>query len=287
MNPLVQLESAGQSPWLDDLHRDLVRKGELKRMIEEEGLKGRPRTRRSSRRRSAKPTNTRTNCRPCCPRGSSTTWPSTRSLAVDDIQGACDVFRPVYDKTGKHDGFVSLEVSPTLANETDGTIADAKRLWKTVGRENLMVKVPGTKAGVPAIKAVDRRRHQHQRHAAVRHRGLRGRGRGLHFRPRAAREDGRRPVQGCERRELLPEPDRHGRRRQGEGLDAAKQAEGAKLRTRSPSPTPNWLTRAASGFLPARAGMRWRPRARSPSVCSGHRPAPRIRPCRRLTTSTR
>ena len=76
------------------------------------------------------------------------------SLAIPDIQGACDVFRPVYDKTNGQDGFVSLEVPPALAMETEKTIEEAKRLSKIVDRKNLMVKVPGTTPGVPAIKAL-------------------------------------------------------------------------------------------------------------------------------------
>jgi transaldolase/glucose-6-phosphate isomerase len=74
------------------------------------------------------------------------------TLAIADIKGACDLFRPVYDAAGKNDGFVSLEVPPNLANETDKTVAEANRLWKTVDRENLMIKIPGTTAGVPAIR---------------------------------------------------------------------------------------------------------------------------------------
>jgi transaldolase/glucose-6-phosphate isomerase len=75
-------------------------------------------------------------------------------LAIEDIQAAADLLRPVYDATGKHDGYVSLEVSPYLALRTDDTIAEARRLWKAVDRENLMVKVPGTTEGVPAIKTL-------------------------------------------------------------------------------------------------------------------------------------
>jgi len=154
MNPLVELESAGQSPWIDDLHRDFVRKGELKRMIDEEGLKGMTSNPSIFEKAIGETDEYKDDLQDLLSKGQLDDMAIYENLAVTDIQGACDVFRPLYDKTGKHDGYVSLEVSPTLANDTDGTIADAKRLWKTVGRENLMVKVPGTKAGVPAIRAL-------------------------------------------------------------------------------------------------------------------------------------
>jgi len=85
-------------------------------------------------------------------------------LAVEDIQHAADVLRPVYDRLNGSDGFVSLEVSPYLAMDTKGTIAEAKRLWKDVHRKNLMVKVPATPGGPAAIEHLIRRRHQHQHH---------------------------------------------------------------------------------------------------------------------------
>ncbi len=96
-----------------------------------------------------------------------TTWASSKPIAIADIQAAADRFRPVYDAANRHDGFVSLEVSPYIANDTEKTIADAKRLWKAVGRDNLMIKIPGTEAGAPAIRAAHRGRHQRQRHPAV------------------------------------------------------------------------------------------------------------------------
>ena len=85
------------------------------------------------------------------------TWTRRRiyeQLAITDIQHAADLLRPVYDRTNKVDGYVSLEVSPYLALRTDETIAEARRLWKMVGRDNLMVKVPGTDQGTPAIKTL-------------------------------------------------------------------------------------------------------------------------------------
>ena len=152
MNPLVELERAGQSPWIDDLHRDLVRKGDLKRMIDQEGLKGMTSNPSIFEKAIGETDEYKDELQSLLSKGQLDDMAIYESLAIEDIKGACDVFRPTYDKTGKHDGFVSLEVSPTLANKTQETVEDARRLWKAVGRENLMVKVPGTKAGVPAIK---------------------------------------------------------------------------------------------------------------------------------------
>src|SRR4029079_16216294 len=74
--------------------------------------------------------------------------------AVHDIQDVADILRPIYESTGRRDGYVSLEVSPDLANDTAGTLDEARRLWKAVGRDNVMIKVPATPAGVPAVKAL-------------------------------------------------------------------------------------------------------------------------------------
>lgn len=152
MNPLVELESAGQSPWIDDLHRDFVRKGELKRMIDEEGLKGMTSNPSIFEKAIGDTDEYKDDLQALLAKGQLDDMAIYENLAVADIQGACDVFRPTYDKAHKQDGFVSLEVSPTLANETQKTIEDARRLWKVVGRENLMVKVPGTKNGAPAVR---------------------------------------------------------------------------------------------------------------------------------------
>ena len=86
-------------------------------------------------------------------------------LAIEDIQEACDLFRPLYDETKGGDGYVSLEVSPYLANDTEGTAKQAKELWERVNRPNLMVKIPATKEGIPAIRQIHCGGYQYQRHA--------------------------------------------------------------------------------------------------------------------------
>ena len=94
------------------------------------------------------------------------------TLAIQDIQKAADLLLPGLQATNKVDGYVSLEVSPYLALRTDDTVAEARRLWKLVGRDNLMVKVPGTGRGHAGDQDADRRRHEHQRHPAVQPAGL-------------------------------------------------------------------------------------------------------------------
>src|ERR1700712_1132614 len=129
MNPLIELESAGQSPWRDDLHRDLVRKGELKRMIDEEGLKGMTSNPSIFEKAIGETDEYKDDLKDLLSKGLLDDMSIYENLAVNDIQAACDVFRPTFDRADRQDGFVSLEVSPTLANETEKTIADAERLW--------------------------------------------------------------------------------------------------------------------------------------------------------------
>ena len=154
MNPLVQLSELGQSPWLDDLHRDLILKGDLKRMIDTEGLRGMTSNPSIFEKAIGETDEYKDDMQKLLSEGKLDDMAIYESLAIPDIQGACDVFRPVYDKTNGQDGFVSLEVPPALAMETEKTIEEAKRLSKIVDRKNLMVKVPGTTPGVPAIKAL-------------------------------------------------------------------------------------------------------------------------------------
>ena len=152
-NPLLDLEQYGQSPWLDYIHRTLVKSGELGRMIAECGLKGvtsNPAIFEKAIAGSAdyrdmleQPDAAKLGAEPLYER-----------IAVRDIQDAADVLRPVYAASDRHDGYVSLEVSPRLAHDTDRTIADARRLWAAVRRPNVMIKVPATPAGIPAVRTL-------------------------------------------------------------------------------------------------------------------------------------
>lgn len=151
-NPLKELQKYGQSVWLDYIRRNLITTGELKRLIDEDGLRGMT----SNPAIFEKAIGGSTDYADVIKGDRTTTQLSASELyekiAIRDIQDAADILHTVYKETNGRDGFVSLEVSPFLANDTEGTLKEARRLWKEVGRENLMVKVPGTEAGIPAIK---------------------------------------------------------------------------------------------------------------------------------------
>jgi transaldolase len=150
-NPLVELLGQGQSVWLDYIRRKALQTGDVRGLIENDGLRG----------MTANPAifqaaiaagddydetierEVRAGAEPLA---------IYETLAVEDIQAACDLFRGVYDASEGLDGYVSLEVAPGLARDTEGTIEEARRLWAWVGRPNLMIKVPGLNEGVPAIE---------------------------------------------------------------------------------------------------------------------------------------
>ena len=152
VNPLKELLKYGQSVWLDYIRRNLITSGELKRLIEEDGLRGMTSNPSIFEKAIAGSTDYTDFLNSLKGRHDLDAKARYEMLAIRDIQDATDLMRPVYDSAHRKDGFVSLEVSPYLANETEGTVAEARRLWKTVNRENVMIKVPGTPAGLPAIK---------------------------------------------------------------------------------------------------------------------------------------
>ncbi len=148
-NPLLEIQRHGQSAWLDYIHRDDLNTGDLRRRIDEEGVLG----------VTSNPSIFQKAI------GDSDTYDSAiltmldleaqdiyESLAIADIQNATDLFRPVYERTAGGDGYVSLEVSPLLARDTQGTVDEARRLYDTVARPNLMIKIPATPEGIPAIE---------------------------------------------------------------------------------------------------------------------------------------
>ncbi len=150
-NPLIRLGQLGQSPWYDHITRDLVSEGELARLIAEDGLRG----------MTSNPTIFEKAVS-----GSQLYDEDLRRLAdegkhhaeifdafaIEDIRAACDLFAPLHEHAANGDGTVSIEVAPALANNTKGTLEEAQRLWKLVGRPNVLVKIPGTAAGLPAIE---------------------------------------------------------------------------------------------------------------------------------------
>ncbi len=151
-NPLTQLQTFGQSIWLDYIRRDLLQGGELQRLITEDGLRGMTSNPAIFEKAIAGSTQYQDFLDSLASRTDLDAKGRYELLAIRDIQDAADLLAPVYQSTKKRDGYVSLEVSPYLAHDTSGTIDEARRLWKSVARPNVMIKVPGTAAGIPAFR---------------------------------------------------------------------------------------------------------------------------------------
>ena len=151
-NPLVELLSYGQSMWLDYIRRDLFTTGQLKNMIANDGLRGMTSNPAIFEKAIAESSLYDDMLRSLASRKDLDTTARYEQIAIRDIQDAADALRPVYEQSNFRDGYVSLEVSPYLARKTKETIDEARRLWKTVKRDNVMIKVPGTAEGLPAIR---------------------------------------------------------------------------------------------------------------------------------------
>ncbi|RYY08397.1 MAG: transaldolase, partial [Alphaproteobacteria bacterium] len=152
-NSLKQMEAYGQSPWLDFIQRSFIGP-KLQEIIDRDGLKGITSNPAIFEKAMGSGTDYDDGFKALAEQGDMDALDIYEALAVQDIQAACDMMLPVYEATGKVDGYVSIEVSPYLALHTDETIAEARRLWKWVDRKNLMVKVPGTDKGVAAIQTL-------------------------------------------------------------------------------------------------------------------------------------
>jgi len=152
MNPLQELARYGQSVWLDYIRRNLITSGELKHLIDDDGLGGVTSNPAIFEKAITGSTDYADALLELQKRKDLDAMGIYEILAIKDIQDAADTLRPVYDRTKKRDGYVSLEVSPFLARDTEGTIKDARRLWKAVNRPNLLVKIPATMEGIPAIQ---------------------------------------------------------------------------------------------------------------------------------------
>lgn len=150
-NPLIELGRLGQSPWYDYITRDLIVSGRLARLIADDGLRGMTSNPTIFEKAISGSGDYDDDIRQLASLGHSP-QDIFEALSVADVRSACDAFRPLYDASGGADGLVSLEVSPDLAYDTGGSIAEAKRLWTAVDRPNAMIKIPGTKAGLPAIE---------------------------------------------------------------------------------------------------------------------------------------
>jgi transaldolase len=151
-NPVKELLNYGQSMWLDYIRRDLITSGTLKKMIEEDGLRGMTSNPAIFEKAIVESSLYDDLLKALASRSDLDTTARYEQIAIRDIQDAADVLRPVYESSKFRDGYVSLEVSPLLALKTQETIEEARRLWKAVNRENVMIKIPGTAEGLPAIR---------------------------------------------------------------------------------------------------------------------------------------
>lgn len=152
VNPLQDLLRFGQSVWLDYIRRNLITSGELKRLIDEDGVRGITSNPSIFEKAISASTDYADLLQSLQSKPELDATARYEILAIRDIQDAADILRPVYDSSKRRDGYVSLEVSPYLARDTQATILEARRLWKAVARENVMIKVPGTAEGIPAFQ---------------------------------------------------------------------------------------------------------------------------------------
>jgi len=154
VNPLLLLREHGQAIWLDFLSRRFVAEGGLKKLRDEDGLTGVTSNPSIFKKAIGDSSDYDAAIRALMDKGDCDVMNLYERLAIEDIQKAADVLRPAYKQTERADGFVSLEVSPYIARDTAATIAEARRLWKEVDRENVMIKVPATEEGIPAIRTL-------------------------------------------------------------------------------------------------------------------------------------
>ena len=210
-SPVRALQVFGQSVWLDYIRRSLITSGELQRLIEEDGVRG----------VTSNPAIFEKAIAGSSDYADLLDAPGAASIDATALREAGDPGYPGrrrsaprrYDETNRRDGYVSLEVSPLLAFDTAGTLAEARRLWAAVGRAEPDDQGHRPPRGHHGLPAADRGRHQRQRDAALRAGGLRARCRGVHRRARSAGRAGRRSGRGRQRGQLLRQPDRYGDRR--------------------------------------------------------------------------
>jgi transaldolase len=150
-NHLLEIQQYGQSIWMDNLSRDLIQSGELENLVKNQGISGITSNPAIFEKvitgNAIYDADIEAGIREVLP-----TYKIYESLIFADIRNACDILRPVYEATNGLDGYVSIEVPPTIAHDTQATIAEARRYFQEIGRENVMIKIPGTEAGLPAIE---------------------------------------------------------------------------------------------------------------------------------------
>lgn len=152
-NPLLTIHDYGQSIWMDNLTRDLIESGELAKMVENQGIRGIT-SNPAIFQKAIEGNQIYDADIEAAVRAGKPTTEIYESLIFEDIRNACDIFRPVYESSGGQDGYVSIEVSPHLARDTEGTINEARRFYREIDRPNVMIKIPGTPEGMPAVEAV-------------------------------------------------------------------------------------------------------------------------------------
>jgi transaldolase len=152
-NQLLEIKNYGQSIWMDNLSRDIIQSGELKDLVENKGICGITSNPAIFEKAIAGNAIYDADIEAGIKAGLSTDK-IYESLAFADIRNACDILRPVYDATDGLDGYVSIEVPPSIADDTQATIREARRYFKEIARENVMIKIPGTNAGLPAVEQV-------------------------------------------------------------------------------------------------------------------------------------
>jgi transaldolase len=151
-NPLRELERYGQSVWYDSLRRGIIASGELERFVREDGLAGLTTNPAIYEKAIGSTRDYDPELARLLPRSDLDAKAVYEELALDDIRAAADLLRPVYERASRRDGYVSLEVSPVAARDERATLAEARRLWRALARENVMIKVPGTPEALPAIR---------------------------------------------------------------------------------------------------------------------------------------
>ena len=152
-NHLLEIKELGQSIWMDNLTRNLIESGELKQMIESRGLRGITSNPAIFEKAIAGNVIYDADIEAGI-RAKKSVLEIYESLVFEDIRHACDIFRPVYEESNGLDGYISIEVPPTIANDTESTISEALRYYQAIGKENVMIKIPGTAEGLPAVERV-------------------------------------------------------------------------------------------------------------------------------------
>lgn len=282
-NPLKQLTRFGQSIWLDYIRRSLMTSGQLRRMVEEDGLGGMTSNPSIFEKAIEGGDEYADYLKQLKADKSLDAKGVYERLAIRDIQDAADVLRPVYASTERRDGYVSLEVAPYLAHKTQDTIDEALRLWKAVNRPNLMIKIPGTPAGVPAIETVLREgvnvnvtllfaqeMYEEVAWAYVR---------ALEQRASAGRDlAGMAGVASFFVSRIDTAVDALIDARLPQADDAQRSCWNPYAARRR-LPMPSWPMSATSAFFRGRAGTLWRPRARKRNACCGPARRPKIPSC--------